>query len=160
MYGIGKTSGLGGDLLHRIEVEELGDVAGKDAPAPAVSLRARHALVGRRGAIVTGVDFRRSPSALARSLATDAGVDARFVESNVYDLPTTLSGRFDIVFSLLWSPLLASRFEALGEIVARYLEPGGIFYIAEAHPFIRVFPTDDDITDGSKPPADVLAQGD
>jgi len=35
------------------------------------------------------------------------------------------------------------------ELVASYLEPGGIFYIAEAHPFIRVFPTDDDITDGS-----------
>ena len=56
-------------------------------------------------------------------------------------------GPFDIVFCsygvLCWLPDLTRW----GEIVAHYLEPGGIFYIAEAHPFIRVFPMDNDITD-------------
>ena len=135
--------------LHRIEVEELGDVTGRTL----LHLQCHFGLDtlswARRGAIVTGVDFSPKAIALARSLATEVGVDARFVESNVYDLPTTLSGRFDIVFSsygvLCWLPDL----KRWGEIVARYLEPGGIFYIAEAHPFIRVFPTDNDITDGS-----------
>ena len=135
--------------LHRLEVEELGDVTGKTL----LHLQCHFGLDtlswARRGAIVTGVDFSPKAIALARSLATEVGVNARFVESNVYDLPTTLSGRFDIVFSsygvLCWLPDL----KRWGEIVARYLEPGGIFYIAEAHPFIRVFPTDNDITDGS-----------
>jgi len=135
--------------LHRIEVEELGDVAGKRL----LHLQCHFGLGtlswARRGASVTGVDFSPKAIALARSLAAEVGVDARFVESNVYTLPTTLSGRFDIVFSsygvLCWLPDL----KRWGEIVARYLEPGGIFYIAEAHPFIRVFPMDDDITDGS-----------
>lgn len=148
VYGI-EDFKAGRCQLHRIEVEELGDVAGKTL----LHLQCHFGLDtlswARRGAIVTGVDFSPKAIALARSLATEAGIAARFVESNVYDLPTTLSGRFDIVFAsygvLCWLPDL----KRWGEIVARYLEPGGIFYIAEAHPFIRVFPTDDDITDGS-----------
>jgi len=148
VYGI-EDFKAGRCQLHRIEVEELGDVAGKTL----LHLQCHFGLGtlswARRGAIVTGVDFSPKSIALARSLATEVGADARFVESNLYDLPTALSGRFDIVFSsygvLCWLPDL----KRWGEIVARYLEPGGIFYIAEAHPFIRVFPTDDDITDGS-----------
>jgi SAM-dependent methyltransferase len=135
--------------LNRIEVEELGDVAGKTL----LHLQCHFGLDtlswARRGAIVTGVDFSPKAIALARSLAAEVGVDARFIESNVYDLPDALSERFDIVFCsygvLCWLPDL----KRWGEIVARYLEPGGIFYIADAHPFIRVFPTGDDITDGS-----------
>jgi len=93
---------------------------------------------------------RANRAALADILATHLPtIDARFIESNVYDLPAALSGRFDIVFCsygvLCWLPDL----KRWGEIVASYLEPGGIFYIAEAHPFIRVFPMDNDITDGS-----------
>jgi SAM-dependent methyltransferase len=148
VYGI-EDFKAGRYQLHRIEVEELGDVAGKTL----LHLQCHFGLDtlswAGRGAIVTGVDFSPKAIALARSLATEVRIDARFVESNLYDLPTTLSGRFDIVFAsygvLCWLPDL----KRWGEIVARYLEPGGFFYIAEAHPFIRVFPTDEDITDGS-----------
>ena len=148
VYGI-EDFKAGRCQLHRIEVEELGDVAGKML----LHLQCHFGLGtlswARRGAIVTGVDFSPKAIALARSLATEAGIEARFVESNVYDLPVALSGRFDIVFCsygvLCWLPDL----KRWGEIVASYLEPGGIFYIAEAHPFIRVFPMDNDITDGS-----------
>ena len=148
VYGI-EDFRAGRCQLHRIEVEELGDVAGKTL----LHLQCHFGLGtlswARRGAIVTGVDFSPKAIALARRLAAEAGIDARFVESNVYDLPAALSGRFDIVFTsygvLCWLPDL----KRWGEIVARYLEPGGIFYIAEAHPFIRVFPMADDITDGS-----------
>ncbi len=107
--------------------------------------------MGPAGAIVTGVDFSPKAIALARSLATEAGIEARFVESNIYDLPEALSGRFDVVFCsdgvLCWLPDL----KRWGEIVASYLEPGGTFYIAEAHPFIRVFPMDNDITRTARP---------
>lgn len=135
--------------LHRIEIEELGDVTGKRL----LHLQCHFGLDtlswARRGASVTGVDFSPKAIALARKLAADTGIDARFVESNVYDLPAALSGRFDIVFTsygvLCWLPDLPRW----AEIVARFLEPGGFFYIAEAHPSIRVFATDDDITDGS-----------
>jgi len=148
VYGI-EDFKAGRYQLHRIEVEEVGDVAGKRL----LHLQCHFGLDtlswARRGAIVTGVDFSPKALALARRLAAESGIDARFIESNVYDAPAALNERFDIVFCsygvLCWLPDLPRW----GEIVARYLEPGGIFYIADAHPFIRVFPTDDDITDGS-----------
>lgn len=136
--------------LHRIEVEELGDVSGKTL----LHLQCHFGLDtlswARRGAVVTGVDFSPRAVALARALAAEVRLDARFVESDLYVLPTTLTGRFDVVFSsygvLCWLPDLPRW----GELVARYLEPGGTFYIVEAHPFARVFPTDNDLTDGSR----------
>ncbi len=148
VYGI-EDFRAGRCQLHRIEVEELGDVSGKRL----LHLQCHFGLGtlswARRGAIVTGVDFSPKAIALARSLATEVASDARFVESNVYALPAALSGRFDIVFTfygvLCWLPDLP-RWAA---IIAHYLEPGGIFYIAEAHPCCRVFPTAADIADGS-----------
>src|SRR5713101_9044060 len=104
MHARGNVYGLedfkaGRCQLHRIEVEELGDVSGKRL----LHLQCHFGLGtlswARRGAIVTGVDFSPKAIALARSLATEVGSDARFVESNVYALPAALSGRFDIVFT-------------------------------------------------------------
>ena len=149
VYGI-EDFRAGRCQLHRIEVEELGDVRDKTL----LHLQCHFGLGtlswARRGAVVTGVDFSPKAIALARSLASELGIDARFVECNIYDLPAALAGRFDVVFCsygvLCWLPDLTRW----AEIVARYLEPGGIFYIAEAHPFIRVFPMDNDITDGSR----------
>jgi SAM-dependent methyltransferase len=148
IYGI-EDFKAGRCKLHRIEVEELGDVSGKTL----LHLQCHFGLDtlswARRGAIVTGVDFSPKAIALARSLAAEAGIAAQFVESDVYALPASLSGRFDIVFCsygvLCWLPDL----KRWGEIVAGYLEPGGIFYIVEGHPFARVFPMDEDIKDGS-----------
>jgi len=135
--------------LHPIEVEELGDVTGKRL----LHLQCHFGLGtlswARRGAVVTGVDFSPKAIALARRLAAESALDARFVETDIYALPATLSGRFDIVFAsygvLCWLPNLPRW----AEIVARFLEPRGVFYIVEAHPFARVFPTDSDLRDGA-----------
>jgi SAM-dependent methyltransferase len=135
--------------LHPIEVEELGDVAGKRLLHLQCHFGLDTLAWARRGASVTGVDFSPKAIALARALAAEAGIDARFVESDVYALPATLAGRFDVVFSSHGVLCWLADLTRWGEIVARYLEPGGTFYIVEAHPFIRVFPTADDITDGS-----------
>src|SRR3990170_7298352 len=76
--------------LHRIEVEELGDVTDKRL----LHLQCHFGLDtlswARRGAIVTGVDF--SPKAIdqARSLADEAGVRADFICSDVLELPDNL----------------------------------------------------------------------
>ena len=66
-------------------------------------------------------------------------MDARFIETNVYDLPAVLDGRFDFVFSsygtIVWLPDL----DKWASIVSRYLKPGGIFYLAEFHPTLYMF---------------------
>ena len=91
------------------------------------------------GATVTGVDFSEEAIAAARALAARMGVPATFVHSDVYDLPERLDGRFDVVFTshgvLCWLPDL----EGWARVVARYLAPGGLFYIVDAHPMLLCF---------------------
>lgn len=93
----------------------------------------------QRGAIVTGVDFAGEAIRAARRLAEEMAVPATFVESDVYDLPENLDGRFDVVFTshgvLGWLPDL----ERWARVVAHFLAPGGHFHVIEAHPFAWVF---------------------
>jgi SAM-dependent methyltransferase len=67
------------------------------------------------------------------------GVDATFVESDLYALPERLAGRFDVVFTshgaLCWLPDL----DAWARVVARFLAPGGVFYVVDAHPVLLIF---------------------
>jgi SAM-dependent methyltransferase len=129
----------GKSTLTSIEIDELGDVVGKSL----LHLQCHFGLDtlswARRGAEVTGVDFSEQAIELARSLAGELGLPARFVHSDVYDLPAALRDEFDIVFTsygvLYWLPDL----HRWAEIVARFLKPGGTFLIVEHHPFATVF---------------------
>ncbi|HEX7587471.1 MAG TPA: class I SAM-dependent methyltransferase, partial [Anaerolineae bacterium] len=126
---------------------ELGDVAGKSL----LHLQCHFGMTtlswARRGAQVTGADFSDKAIALAQRLAQETGLPAKFVCSDLYDLPQALSGEFDIVFTshgvLSWLPDM----ERWAQVVAHFLKRGGIFYIVEAHPFAFVFNDDDDVTD-------------
>lgn len=90
----------------------------------------------REGARVVGVDFSARSLAVARRLAEDVGLEAEFVESDVYEAPEALDGRtFDIVYTgcgaLVWLPDL----DLWALSVARLLKPGGLLYLSEFHPF-------------------------
>jgi SAM-dependent methyltransferase len=132
----------GRDPLGRIATTELGDVAGKRL----LHLQCHFGLDtlgwARRGARVTGVDFSPEAIATARALAEQAGLDASFVESDVYALAEHHLGRFDIVHSsygvLGWLPDL----DRWAEIVAEHLAPGGLFHLVEHHGFAEML--DDD----------------
>jgi SAM-dependent methyltransferase len=93
----------------------------------------------RHGAIVTGVDFAEEAVRAARALAARMGVPATFVQSDVYELPARLEGRFDVVFTshgvLGWLPDL----EGWARVIAHFLAPGGLFYIVEVHPVLLIF---------------------
>jgi SAM-dependent methyltransferase len=90
--------------------------------------------------VVTGVDFSPASIRLARELAADIGIaDARFVESNIYQLPVRLGDEYDIVYTsrgvLGWLPDI----RGWARVVARFVKPGGRFYIMEIHPILQVF---------------------
>jgi SAM-dependent methyltransferase len=91
---------------------------------------------------VTGVDFSLPAVRAARALARRAGIDARFVHSNVYDLPEVLDGQYDIVYTgkgaMCWLPDL----NGWARVIARFLRPGGRFYVLEDHPAAELFPND------------------
>ena len=124
----------GKSSLKPVELEEVGDVRGKSL----LHLQCHFGLDtlswARLGARVTGVDFSEEAVRLARSLAAELGIEARFVLSNVYDLPGVLGENFDLVYTsygvLCWLPDLAGW----ARTVAHFLKPGGTFYIVEFHP--------------------------
>jgi len=125
--------------LRDYEIDEVGDVAGKTL----LHLQCHFGLDtlswARLGAVVTGADFSDEGIAAARALAAEVGIPARFVVSNLYDLPNVLDQAFDIVYTsggvLGWLPDVA----AWAKVAAHFVKPGGIFYITEIHPVANVF---------------------
>jgi SAM-dependent methyltransferase len=121
------------------ERDEVGDVSGRSL----LHLQCHFGLDtlswARLGARVTGADL--SPEAIdaARALAERVGLEATFVQSNLYDLPSALEGAFDVVYTskgvLGWLPDI----EAWAWVVAHFVKPGGFFYIAEVHPVAQVW---------------------
>jgi SAM-dependent methyltransferase len=152
MHGRGNVYGIedfkaGMCRLHRVEVEEVGDVRGRSLLHLQCHFGIDTLSWARRGAQVTGVDFSPKAIELAQRLSRETGVAGRFLCSDLYELPNLLREpeRFDIVFTsygvLNWLPDL----DAWAKIVAHYLRPGGFFYIVEAHPTATIFPLDEEM---------------
>jgi SAM-dependent methyltransferase len=125
--------------LHALELEEIGDVAGKSLLHLQCHFGMDSLSWARLGAAVTGVDFSDKAIEIASRLSDELKIPASFVQSDIYSLPQVLSGEFDIVFTsygvLTWLPDIPRW----AQIVAHYLTPGGTFYIVEFHPFAYVF---------------------
>ncbi len=120
----------------RIDREVLGDVAGKRLLHLQCHFGMDTLSWARLGADVTGVDFSEPAIAAARRLSAESGIPGQFVLSELYDAPGVLDERFDIVYTgvgaLNWLPDIAGW----ARVVARFLEPGGTFYIREGHPML------------------------
>ena len=129
----------GKNSLHRVELEKLGDVKGKRL----LHLQCHFGLDtiswARLGAKVTGVDFSDTAIELAREIAKKVGVDAEFVCSNVFDLPKVLEGEYDIVFTSYGVLCWLKDIDEWARIITHYLKRGGVFLLAESHPFMWVF---------------------
>ncbi len=129
----------GKDRLRSIELEELGDVAGKRLLHLQCHFGLDTLAWARRGAIATGVDFAENAIALAQRLSAELNIPAEFVCSDVAKLPEALQGEFDIVFTSYGVLHGLPDLGRWGQVIAHFVKPGGIFYIVEDHPFMRVF---------------------
>lgn len=146
-YGVEEFKRSGEPRLDAFEIEELGDVSNRSL----LHLQCHFGLDtlswARLGATVTGADFSPRAIEVATSLAADLGIDARFVLSELYDLPNHLEDRFDIVYTsngvLGWLPDI----HAWGGVVDHFLKPGGTFYITEFHPVMWAFDDSPTVTD-------------
>ncbi|MGA9596669.1 MAG: class I SAM-dependent methyltransferase [Acidimicrobiia bacterium] len=98
----------------------------------------------RLGAEVTGVDFSESAIAAAKELSDRSTTQGRFVVANVYDAADVLGEQYDIVYTgvgaICWIPDIATW----ARVVAALLEPGGTFYMREAHPVLWALDWRDD----------------
>ena len=149
----------GKSSLNKIELEGLGPVKGKSLLHLQCHFGMDTMSWEREGAIVTGVDLSDEAINLAKEIAGELSLQAKFICANVYDLansskapyleahpPATAGangddavgrepgGTFDIVFTsygtIGWLPDL----DKWAAIIAYHLKPGGIFYIADFHP--------------------------
>ncbi len=137
----------GGVRLRPYELEEVGDVAGKSLLHLQCHFGIDTLSWARLGARATGADFSEKAIDLARALASELGVDARFVCSDISDLPAALDGEFDIVYTsrgvLGWLPDL----RRWAQVVEHFVRPGGLFYITEQHPMLYAWDDAEDITE-------------
>jgi len=121
------------------ERDEVGSVEGKTL----LHLQSHFGLDtlswARLGATVTGVDFSDDAIAAARDLATELGIPATFIRSDLYELPEVLDHQFDIVYTscgvLGWLPDVVKW----GQVAAHFVRPGGFLYLTEIHPVANVF---------------------
>ncbi len=129
----------GRSTLYQLDIDEVGDVAGKSLLHLQCHIGLDTLSWARRGAQVTGADFSDTAIAVAQQVNDELGLGGRFVRSNLYDLPEALNEQFDVVYTsygvLSWLPDIPRW----GQIVGQFLKPGGVFYIAEIHPFLYVF---------------------
>jgi len=146
----------GTNTLTPIELHEVGDVKGKNL----LHLQCHFGLDtmswSRLGAICTGVDLSDAAINLAKEINNELKLSAKFVCSNVYDLhPQNISvskipplegqgETFDIVFTSYGTVGWLPDLDKWAGIIACYLKPGGMFYMADFHPVVWMF--DDEFT--------------
>ena len=98
--------------------------------------------LSRMGADVIGVDLSDKGIDAAKQLNTKLRLNAKFIHSDVYDLPNNLNEKFDIVFTsygvIGWLPDI----NKWAETIAHFLKPGGKLIFVEFHPFVWMY--DDD----------------
>ncbi len=137
----------GKSTLKPTELDEIGEVRGRSLLHLMCHFGLDTLSWARMGARVTGVDFSGPAIRTARKLAEDCDIEATFIESDVYDLPSKLDDEFDIVFTsygvLFWLPDVLRW----AEVVAKFLHPGGVFHIVEFHPIQGIFEQSDEDLD-------------
>lgn len=132
----------GKSSLQSIELDLLANIEGKSILHLQCHFGQDTISLSRLGAKSVGVDLSDKAIEAARDLALKDNSDARFVCSDVYDLPNHLDRKFDIVFTsygtIGWLPDL----DKWAKVVSHFLKPGGKFVFVEFHPLVWMF--DDD----------------
>ncbi len=120
--------------LLPVEVEEVGPVQGLELLHTQCHFGMDTLSWARRGARVTGLDFSPRAIAFARQLSCDTNLQAEFIEANVLELPTTLHGRFDLVFTSAGVLCWLHDLKAWARNLTACIKPGGRLYLREFHP--------------------------
>ena len=129
----------GKSSLKPVELNLLGNVTGKSILHLQCHFGQDSISLGRLGASVTGVDISDEAIKQATAFAAQTHSQAKFICCNVYDLPASLTGQFDIVFTsygtIGWLPDL----DRWAGIISRFLKPDGKFVLVEFHPVVWMF---------------------
>jgi SAM-dependent methyltransferase len=137
-YGLERLR-KGQTLLDEIQLAEIGDVKGKSFLHLQCHIGSDTLSWAQQGAIVTGVDFSEKSIEFARKLAKEIKLDAEFICSNIFDIEKHINKQFDIVYTSQGVLCWLKDIKEWARLIARYLKPGGLFYIMESHPIRNIF---------------------
>lgn len=129
----------GENALGPIVTKEMPEVNGKSL----LHLQCHFGLdtlsFARMGAEVTGVDLSSKSIEEARKLSEELQIPATFVESNVMTMDEVIEETYDIVYTSYGAICWLPDIDAWAEQVAKRLKPGGLFYMAEFHPYLYMW---------------------
>ena len=130
--------------LGTVDLEALGDVAGKRILHLQCHFGLDSLSLARMGAIVTGVDFSDTAVQKACQLSEATGLDAEFHCANVYDVCDILESQsFDIVYAsygvFCWIPDLYRWFS----VASAMLKPNGRVFVVDGHPVLDMLAYND-----------------
>ena len=143
-YGIeGLLAGI--SRIDAIQKKELYPIHGKSLIHLQCHIGTDTLSLALDGATITGVDFSAQSIAIAKELAAQTEIPAEFLESNVLDLKTRFSTKYDIVYTSKGVLGWISDIEKWAQTISFLLKEGGVFYIMEIHPASCLF---DDTREG------------
>ncbi len=132
----------GKNSLNAPELQLLGDVAGKSLLHLQCHFGMDTLSLWRMGARVAGVDISDRAIERANELTEKLGAEARFLRSDIYDLPGVLNEAFDLVFTSYGTIGWLPDMDGWAEVIAHFLKPGGTFVIVDFHPVLWMFSED------------------
>ena len=127
----------GASVLDPLVSSEIGDVAGRRLLHLQCHVGLDTLSLARLGAEVVGIDFSAKAIAAAEELSTATGVPGQFHHCRVQDVPEVVEGPFDLVFTSWGAICWLEDLTRWAEVIAWALAPGGVFYMAEAHPLAQ-----------------------
>lgn len=129
----------GNNPLKSVELELLGDIAGKTLLHLQCHFGMDTLALARLGANVTGLDFSSKAIEKARELCVKLQIPANFVCCDVYSKTEQFPGEYDLVFTsygtIGWLPDL----KKWAQVVYDSLKPGGKFVMVDFHPVVWMF---------------------
>lgn len=125
---------LPGGTVRGLDVVHLQCHVGKDTLS-----------LARLGARVTGVDLSPRSLEIARDLARQCGLEARFVEADVQHAADAVEDTFDVVYTSIGTVTWLPDLTAWARSISRLLRPGGTFFIRDGHPML--YALDDERSD-------------
>lgn len=129
----------GKNSLNKIEISELGNVKGRSLLHLQCHFGQDTLSFARMGAKVTGVDFSDEAIKNAKEMNDRLGLDAEFINCNVYDLKNHLDKKFDVIFTSYGVIGWLHDLNEWATLINHFLKPGGVFYIIEFHPMVWMF---------------------
>lgn len=141
----------GGTLMTELEEQAVAVATGADAGEPLGRLAGLDVLhlqshigvdgvvMARAGAQVTCADYSATALARARELAARVGVAIETVETDARALPSSLHGRFDLVYATIGAICWIDDIDLWMRQVSLALRPGGRLVMVELHPVYQMF---------------------